>query len=138
LQDGRDEGVLYAGLVARVENEEDLYEGLPQLLDQQQQQDTTAATATAAGSAAWMQLVRCWQPPFSSLAGSGSSNGGLADGADAGGAGDHDVQQAASGGGCGIRLVCREGSSPQQLLQEVETSMHKTASRLVAAARVAA
>jgi hypothetical protein len=138
LQDGRDEGVLYAGLVARVANEEDLYEALPQLLDQQQQQDTTAATAAAAGSAAWMQLVRCWQPPFRPLAGSGSFNGGIAGGADGGGAGDHDVQQASSGGGCGIRLVCREGMSPHQLLQEVDTSMHKTASRLVAAAKVAA
>jgi hypothetical protein len=131
--------VLYDGLVARVANEVDLYDVMPQLVKQQQQQVTRAATAgAAAGNAAWMQLVRCWQPPFTSLAGSGSSTGAAAGGGDGGGAAGHGVQQADSGGGCGIRLVCREGLSPPQLLQEVDTSMHKTASRLVAAARVAA
>jgi hypothetical protein len=54
-----DAGVLYDGLVARVEDELDLFEALPQLLEQQQQQqEASAATDDAAGSAAWLQLVR--------------------------------------------------------------------------------
>jgi hypothetical protein len=131
--------VLYDGLVARVANEVDLYDVMPQLLEQHQQQHASAAASgAAAGNAAWTQLVRCWQPPFRNLAGSGSSNGGAAGGGGGAGAAGHGVQQADSGGGCGIRLVCREGMSPQQLLHEVDTSMHKTASRLVAAARVKA
>jgi hypothetical protein len=136
LQGERDEGALYAGLVARVADELDLYEALPQLLEQQQQQDARAATAAAAaGSAAWMQLVQGWQPPHASLTASGSFSTG---GADSSGRGTGGVHQAAGSGACGIRLVCRDGMLPQQLLQEVDTSMHKTASRLVAAAKVAA
>jgi hypothetical protein len=105
--------LLYAGLVSRVADELDLYEALPKLVSQQQQQEASA------GSAAWMQLVQGWQAPCGSLVGSSSGA----------------VQQP---GAVGIRLVCRDGLLPQQLLQEVDKSMHKTAARLVAAARAAA
>lgn len=116
----RGEGdVLYDGLAARLADEEDIFEALPQLAGQHTQQQEAAAAA-AAGNAAWMQLVQGWQAPCGSL------------GAKAAAA----VARQQPGAG-GVRLVCREGLSPQQLLQQVDTSMHKTAARLVAAARAA-
>jgi hypothetical protein len=104
-----------------VADELDLYEALPQLVTQQQQQQQQQQRRQegSAGSAAWMQLVQGWQAPCGSLDGSSSDA----------------VQQP---GAVGIRLVCRDGLSPQHLLQEVDKSMHKTAARLVAAARAAA
>lgn len=112
--------MLYDGLAARLADEEDIFEALPQLAGQHTQQQEAAA---AAGNAAWMQLIQGWQAPC------GGSLEGKAGAAAA-------LQQPEASAG-GVRLVCREGLSPQQLLQEVDTSMHKTAARLVAAARAA-
>jgi hypothetical protein len=73
MQGGGDASVLYDGLVARVEDELDLFEALPQLLEQQQQQEAGAAAdaagtaaCTAAGSAAmrhgcsWCEAGKCY------------------------------------------------------------------------------
>uniref|UniRef100_A0A383WIR3 Uncharacterized protein n=1 Tax=Tetradesmus obliquus TaxID=3088 RepID=A0A383WIR3_TETOB len=57
---GGEGDVLYDGLAARLADEEDIFEALPQLAGQHTQQQEAAA---AAGNAAWMQLIQGWQAP---------------------------------------------------------------------------